>query len=70
MAEQNATLWGREPALIIGMVQAGLALAIGFGLALTSVQMGLILAFTASVLAFVTRSQVTPAEGSGNQAGL
>lgn len=53
-------IWGREPALIIGLVQAGLALAIGFGLTLTAAQVALILAFTAAVLSVVTRSQVSP----------
>ena len=54
------TLWGREPALILGLVQAALALAIGFGLRLTPEQMGLVMAFTASLLAVITRSRVSP----------
>ena len=49
-----------EPALIAGLVQAILALAIAFGLDLTPVQVGAILAVTAAVLAVVVRSQVTP----------
>ena len=53
-------MFGREPALIIGVVQAIVALAVGFGLDVTEEQVGLILAATAAVLAFVTRSQVTP----------
>lgn len=53
-------IWGREPALIIGLVQAGLALGMGFGLALTTTQIALLLAFTAAALSVVTRSQVTP----------
>lgn len=56
------TLWGREPALILGLVQAALALAIGFGLRLTPEQMGLVMAFTAALLAVITRSRVTPTE--------
>jgi hypothetical protein len=52
-------MWGREPAAILGAIQAGLALAIGFGFELTNEQMSLILAFSAAVFAVVTRSQVT-----------
>lgn len=55
-----SNLWNREPAAIIGMVQALLAVAIGFGLDLSSEQLGLILAALAAVLGFITRSQVTP----------
>jgi len=54
------TLWGREPALILGAVQAILALALAFGLRLSVEQTGAILAATAAVLAVVTRSQVSP----------
>lgn len=56
-----SNLWGREPALIIGLIQAAIALAIGFGLEVTEVQFGLIMAFTAALLAVITRSQVSPA---------
>lgn len=54
------TLWGREPALIVGAVQAVLALAVAFGVDLTPQQVGMILAATAAVLAVVTRQRVTP----------
>jgi len=47
------TLWGREPALIIGAVQAVLALVVAFGLRLSVEQTGAILAATAAVLAVV-----------------
>lgn len=53
-------LWGREPALVLGAVQAVLALLIAFGLKLSVEQTGAILAATAAILAVVTRSQVTP----------
>ena len=53
-------MWGREPAMILGLIQAALALAMGFGLSLTTEQMGAVLAFTAAVLAVITRQQVTP----------
>lgn len=53
-------IWNREPALILGAVQALIALAVGFGLNLSPEQVSLILAATAAVLALITRSQVTP----------
>lgn len=59
------TIFGREPALILGAVQALLALAVGFGLKLTPEQMALILAASAAIFAVVTRSQVTPTGSSG-----
>ena len=49
-----------EPALVIGLVQAALALVIAFGLELSEEQVGAVLAISAAVLALVTRSQVTP----------
>lgn len=58
------SLFNREPAVILGLVQSALALAIGFGLNLSTEQVGLILAFSAAVLAFVTRSQVTATVGA------
>jgi hypothetical protein len=51
---------GREPALILGLVNALLAVAVGFGLQVTPEQVGLINAAVAAVLAVITRSQVTP----------
>ena len=57
------SLWGREPALILGAVQAILALVVAFGLDLSTEQVGAILAASAAVLAVVTRSQVTPVKG-------
>lgn len=56
-------MFKREPAVIIGLVQAGLALVVSFGVDLTIEQTGAILAFAAGVLGFVTRSQVTPTRG-------
>ncbi len=53
-------LWGREPALILGLVNALIALAVGFGLPITAAQVGLVNAFVVAVIAFVTRQQVTP----------
>jgi len=50
----------QEPALTLGLVQALIAVAVGFGLPVTPEQVGLIVAFTAAVLSWVTRSNVTP----------
>lgn len=55
------TLWGREPAMVVGFIQAILVLAVTFGLALTQEQTAAILAVAAIGLALITRSQVTPA---------
>ena len=49
-----------EPALILGAVNAVLALAVGFGLNLTSQQVGLINAAVAAVLAVILRGKVSP----------
>ena len=54
------TLWGREPAMVLALVQAVIVLAVSFGLKLTPEQTGAILAITALVLGLITRSQVTP----------
>ena len=48
-----------EPVAIMGLVQTGIALAIGFGMHLTDQQMGLLLAFTAALLTLITRQTVT-----------
>lgn len=53
-------IWGREPAVILGLIQAGLTLALTFGLDLTVEQVGAILAFVNVALALVTRSRVSP----------
>lgn len=48
----------KEPAVILGVLQAALALAIGFGLKISPEQMGLIMAFAAAVVALVVRQNV------------
>lgn len=53
-------LWGREPVMILGLVQTGLVLAVSFGLNLTDGQTAGILAFTAAVLTVIARQRVTP----------
>lgn len=51
---------GREPALILGLVQAGLALAVGFGLSLDGQQVALIMAFSSALISVIVRQRVTP----------
>lgn len=53
-------MFGREPALWLGAISALIAVAVGFGLDVTPEQVGLILAGVTAVIAFITRSQVTP----------
>ncbi len=50
----------REPALIVGLVQATLVLAASFGLDLTEEQRAALLTLTAVVLSIVTRQMVSP----------
>ena len=57
------TLWNREPAMILAVVQTALALILAFGVDLTVEQTGAILAVTAAVLGLITRSQVSPVRG-------
>lgn len=49
-----------EPALLMGLVTAGIALAASFGFNLTANQVGAISAFASAVLAVVVRQHVTP----------
>lgn len=56
-------LWNREPAMILGLLQSGLALYVGFGGHLTGEQIGLLMACSAALLGLITRSQVTPMKG-------
>lgn len=53
-------IFGREPALILGLVQAGLALAVGFGLNLDGQQVALIMGFAAALVSVIVRQRVTP----------
>lgn len=55
-------MFGREPAVILGLVSALIALAVGFGLDITPEQVGLIMAAVTAIIGFVTRSQVTPTD--------
>ncbi len=51
-------IWKAEPTMILAVVQAGLALGMGFGLHISTQQMALILAFSGAVLGLINRSQV------------
>lgn len=53
-------LWNREPALIVGAVQAILGLAMAFGLELSAEQVAAVLAASAGVLGLVVRRKVSP----------
>jgi len=50
-----------EPALWLGLAQAGIAIAVAFGMKLTVSQQGIILAGFAALVAVATRQSVTPA---------
>jgi hypothetical protein len=58
---QPGTIWGREPAMVLALVQASIALVVAFGLNLAPDQIGAILAVTAVILGLITRSRVSPA---------
>lgn len=62
-------IWHREPALILGAVNALIAVAVGFGLSVTPEQVGLINAAVAAVLSVVVRQQVTPVSRPLDQRG-
>lgn len=47
------TIFGREPAAIVAFIEAALALAVTFGLNVTSNQIGLIMAVVSAVLGLV-----------------
>ena len=46
--------------MVQGIVQSALSLAVAFGTNLSPDKIGAILALSAAILSFVTRSQVTP----------
>lgn len=55
-----SNLWNREPALVVGFVQAILSLGLAFGLSLTPEQMSGILVLAAAALSLVVRRKVSP----------
>lgn len=59
-----------EPALVAGIVQAVLAVAVAFGLPLTDAQQGTIMALSAAILAVIVRKNVTPTAGAADGEGV
>lgn len=53
-------MFGKEPAVILGAIQAVLALGLSFGLQLTPEKIGAIMAAAAAVIALLVRRQVSP----------
>lgn len=53
-------LFQTEPALVLGFVQAAIALGVSFGLSLSAEQIGALLAFSAAGLSLGVRRMVTP----------
>ncbi|CAN5732209.1 hypothetical protein BH23CHL5_BH23CHL5_27730 [soil metagenome] len=56
----NGVLFGREPALWLAVVQAAIALTIGFGVNLSNDQFALLMGFAAAVAGLMVRTRVTP----------
>jgi hypothetical protein len=54
------TMLREEPVLTLAVVQSGVAMLVGFGLAWTGGQGGLVVGFSAAVLGWFARSQVAP----------
>lgn len=59
--------WSTEPALIVGVVQAAITVALAFGLDLTDEQSAALLALAVALFggSVVTRQQVTPVARQG-----
>ena len=55
-----STLYGRQPVMVLAVLQAGLAMLVGFGFHLTGDQVSLIMAFSAALVGLLTATQVTP----------
>ena len=53
-------LWSREPVMFMTVIQTLIALGVSFGAPLTPQQIGAILAFSAALIGFIMRTQVTP----------
>lgn len=64
-------MFGREPARILAVIGAGLALAVGFGLKISGQQVNLIMVFSAALITLLageaTRSQVVPTQVADKQ---
>lgn len=46
-------MFGREPARILAVISAGLALAVGFGLSISGQQVNLIMVFAAALIPLI-----------------
>lgn len=53
-------MFGREPVLVLAVVQAVLGLLVAFGFDVSGEQVAAIMAVSAAILGFVARSRVTP----------
>ena len=53
-------LFGREPILTLGVINAGVTLAVAFGLGLTGEQVALVAVFTTAVVSWLARGKVEP----------
>ncbi len=53
-------IFGREPVAFMAMLNTLLALSIGFGVPVSPIQFGLIMAAAASVSGFIIRKKVVP----------
>ncbi len=53
-------LWGRQPAMILALVNSAIALAVGFGAHITMQQFALLMTFSSMLLGVLTNTQVTP----------
>jgi hypothetical protein len=62
-------IMSREPVMALAVLEAGLALGIGFGLALSGEQVALILAFVAALFGFAQRKFVSPIARTGPASG-
>lgn len=54
-------IFNREPVLVLAVVHALIALAIGFGLDISTQQFALIESAVVAILGFIARRRVTPA---------
>lgn len=67
----NTTIFGKEPAVIIGAIMAGIALAVGFGLKISGQQIDLIKTFLEAALPLIAglliRTQVVPTQVANQQ---
>jgi hypothetical protein len=61
MDNQPGAILGREPAMLLALLQAVIAVVVALGLDLAPDQIGAILAVAAVTLGLITRSRVSPA---------